>query len=86
MPPFVGVAVNVVEVPAHIVVPGLTFTDTDGITWLTVSVAVVVVAVGEHVPVITQRYCEPLFTEVGAVIVRVSVPTPEYIPALVNGT
>lgn len=32
-PPLVGVAVNVVDVPAHIVEPGLTLTETAGVTF-----------------------------------------------------
>ena len=51
MPPFVGVAVNVTLVPAHIVLPGLAAILTDGVTF---AVTVIVIALDVADPDVTQ--------------------------------
>ena len=53
----VGVAVNVTDVPSHIVLPGLALMLTDGLRLgLTVRTAAADVAAGLQVPDTTQRY------------------------------
>ena len=79
MPPFVGVAVNVTDVPAQIVFPGLAAILTDGTTIaVTVMVILLDVAVAGDaqvaVEVITQVTASP-FTNTAFVYVLLFVPT-----------
>lgn len=68
LPPLVGVAVNVTEVPEHIVLPGLADTLTEGVTLVvTVMVIPVLVAVAGDAQVallvITQVTISPFASD-----------------------